>query len=401
MKKSINILGVTGSVGQSAVSIVRHNAKQFDVGVISANKNAKGLADAAIMLGASDVVLVDEGGRDDLYIALKNTDVAIHIGADALIEKAGTQADISLSAILGMAGLMPTVAAIKNSAGVAIANKEPIVGAGPQIMALAKSCGTKILPVDSEHNAIFQVFNEARRADITRLLLTASGGPFRKWNIEDIKKATPAQAVAHPNWDMGRHISVDSASMMNKAREVIEAHYLFDIAPEQIEVVVHPQSVIYSMVEYCDGSILAQMGASDMRVPLANVLAWPELAAYNGTRLDFKALRDLSFEAPDVQKFPAISLAYRCIKLGQWACITMNAANEVAVDVFLDEKRVPERALPFTDIIKTVEHIIEDYEAKQDQKEHMTRHDFDSFEDIIDFDTQIREKTLDYINHQR
>ena len=312
--KTINILGVTGSIGCAAADVIAANPGTFEVNLISAHEEEAGLREAAQRLGAKHALLTS---RDSL---------------DAPLE---TPVDVTLCAISGMAGLLSMMRAIESSGAVAIANKEPLVAAGALVMAHAAKHGTTLLPVDSEHNAIFQVFDFEKRTAIEKIILTASGGPFRTWSLEQMSRATLEQALAHPNWSMGKKISIDSATMMNKALEVIEAHYLFDLAPEAIEVVIHPQSIVHSMVEYCDGSLLAQLGASDMRTPIANVLNWPERLKTPGQRLDVKALSTLEFEAPDFERFPALAMAYECLARGPYACVALNAANEVAVEHFL------------------------------------------------------------------
>jgi len=316
-KKRINILGVTGSIGQSTVKCILSDPSLFDVHVISAHTQKDELLKLKEQLGATYAVCSQD---EDLQPYLEEP------------------VDITVSAITGFAGLRPLLTAIEYSKAVGIANKEPLVAAGPLVIDACRKHDTKILPIDSEHNAVFQVFDEQQRAGIDRIILTASGGPFRTWGIDAMAAATPAQAIAHPNWSMGRKISVDSASMMNKALEVIEAHYLFDMPSDKIDVLVHPQSVVHSMVEYADGSVLSQMGASDMCTPIAYALAWPQRMRTPGARLDLGAMSGLSFEALDEDKFPAVRMAKNSIDSGLGACITLNAANEVAVDAFLNER---------------------------------------------------------------
>ncbi len=381
--KTINILGATGSIGDSTADVLSSVAGAFDVRVVTANNNAKKLAEIAIKLKAKSAVLADENGYMELKALLAGHDIECASGTDALLEASSRKADITMAAIMGMAGLEPLLCAIQNSNAVAIANKEPLVAAGALVMEEARKCGTTLLPVDSEHNAVFQVFDQTRRAEIERIILTASGGPFRSWAPQDIETVTPEQALAHPNWSMGRKISIDSATLMNKALEVIEAHILFDILPEKIDVVVHPQSVIHSMVEYCDGSILAQLGANDMRTPICNVLNWPARIATPGQKLDLAMLQRLDFEAPDHKRFPALNLAYECLKEGPHACIAMNAANEVAVEHFLKKN------IGFPDIIKTVTYILD----------RLEKEDVSSLEKIINYDTYIRSLSNDCINN--
>lgn len=331
-KKRINILGVTGSIGQSTVKIILSAPEKFEVNVISAHTQRDELLKLKDQLGAKHAVCTQDENLDE-YLA--------------------EPVDLTVSAITGFAGLRPLLTAIEHSKAVGIANKEPLVAAGALVIEACRKHGTKILPIDSEHNAVFQVFNEAQRAGIERIILTASGGPFRTWSIEEMECATPAQAVAHPNWSMGHKISVDSASMMNKALEVIEAHYLFDMPSDKIDVLVHPQSVVHSMVEYADGSVLSQMGASDMCTPIAYALAWPERMATPGARLDLTTMGSLEFEPLDGEKFPAVQMAKDCIDAGLAACVALNAANEVAVDAFLSEQ------IAFLDINNCVRHSLD------------------------------------------
>lgn len=380
-KKSISILGVTGSIGQSTADVILSAPESFDVQTVSAHSNVNQLAEMAVKLGAKNALISNEALKDDLQSKLAGTSIQVFAGRDALNDLAAEPVDITMAAIVGMAGLEPLMAAITGSKAVAIANKEPLVAAGPLVIEAARKHNCKLLPVDSEHNAIFQVFEEENRASINRIILTASGGPFRTWSLEEMADATPQQAVAHPNWSMGHKISVDSASMMNKALEIIEAHYLFDMAPDKIDVLIHPQSVVHSMVEYADGSVLSQMGASDMRTPIASALAWPDRMKTPGKTLDLSAMKDLSFEEPDLERFPALARAYTCLEKGAGACIAFNAANEVAVDAFLNTK------LSFLGIMEVIDFIL-DAEALYNPE---------SLEDVIAFDRDIRLKANAYI----
>lgn len=380
--KTINILGATGSIGQSAASVIEANSGAFDVQMISARQNADLLAETAIQLNAKIAVIADEAALPALQGNLAGTDIKALGGQDALNKAAAENVDITLAAIVGMAGLDSLMSAIEGSKAVAIANKEPLVAAGPLVLAAAEKHGTTILPVDSEHNAIFQVFDRKNPNTIERIILTASGGPFRDWALEDMLDVTPQQAVSHPNWSMGAKISVDSATMMNKALEVIEAHYLFNIPADKIDVLIHPQSLIHSMVEYCDGSVLAQMGASDMRTPLANVLGWPDRLQTPGQRLDFTTLKQLSFEEPDTYKFPALLMAYECLKLGNYACIALNASNEVAVEAFLDGQ------IGFLDIARLIRNVLDELQAQE----------LHTLDDIQNFDRAVRSRARSYID---
>ncbi len=353
-KKKISILGVTGSVGQNTMEVILSAPDKFDVYAITANENIELLASSAIKLKAKKAVIANPSLENDLIKLLYAHDIEVLSGSKNIESIAGEPVDLIMAAIMGFAGLRPIVRALEQGINVAIANKEPLVAAGKYIMDLAKEHGAKILPVDSEHNAIFQVFEEHNRTAIDKIILTASGGPFLNWSKQDIDKATPEQAIAHPNWVMGKKISVDSASMMNKALEIIEAHYLFDMPASKIDVLVHPQSAIHSMVSYVDGSILSQMGASDMRTPIAYALAYPQRIDSAGAKLDLTKLTELTFQQPDFDKFPALSYAYKCLELGQSACITLNAANEVAVDLFLSNK------ISFAEITKIIAYAVDE-----------------------------------------
>lgn len=339
MTRRITILGSTGSVGVSTVDVlnqVRASGQfAFEVQALTARTNAEALAAQAMALNAQVAVVEDEAALPELRERLRGSSVEAAAGPAALIEAAMRPADWTMAAVVGAAGLAPTLAAVRNGGVIALANKECLVSAGSLFMAEVKRAGATLLPVDSEHNAIFQVFDFERPHAIERIQLTASGGPFRCWEPDQIARATPEQAVRHPVWKMGSKISVDSASLMNKGLELIEAHYLFDVAPARLEVLVHPQSIVHSLVSYSDGSVLAHLGSPDMRVPIAHALAWPDRLATNSRRLDLAAIGSLSFEAPDVGRFPCLGLAQDALKAGGPAPAVLNAANEVAVDAFL------------------------------------------------------------------
>jgi 1-deoxy-D-xylulose-5-phosphate reductoisomerase len=333
--RRITILGATGSVGRSTLSLVEENREAFDVQALTANRDVEALAATARRVGAKLAVVADPKAYGALKKALAGSGVEAAAGAEAVTEAAGRPADIVMAAIVGAAGLHPTLAACRSGAVVAFANKECLVCAGPLMLREVARHGTRLLPVDSEHSAVFQVFDAARKGSVLRIVLTASGGPFRTWPRARMAGASVHQAVAHPVWSMGAKISVDSATMMNKGLEIIEAHFLFDMPESKIEVVVHPQSVIHSMVEYHDGSTLAQLGTPDMRTPIAVALAWPDRMPVIAPPLDLAAVGQLTFEPADPIRFPALSLARRALQMGGDAPTVLNAANEVAVASFL------------------------------------------------------------------
>ena len=375
--RRISILGATGSVGTSTADLVRRNPDAFDVAVLTANRNAADLAVLARELRPYLAIVADETAYSELKQALTGTGIEVAAGADALVQAAREPVDMTVAGIVGAAGLDSALAAIQQGAIVALANKECLVCAGDLVLAECAAAGTTLLPLDSEHNAIFQVFETENAADVEKLILTASGGPFRTWSRAQMAVATPDQAVAHPNWDMGRKISVDSATMMNKGLELIEAVYLFPVASQNIEVLVHPQSVVHSMVAYSDGSMLAQLGPPDMRVPIAHALAWPSRMTTPVERLDLAAIGSLDFEAPDNERFPAIALARAALEAGQGATAVLNAANEVAVQRFLDGR------IGFLDIAKLVEETLARVVARPVR----------TLDDFRDLDTETRAVT--------
>jgi len=351
--RSVTILGSTGSVGCSTVSLIEAERERYVVEAITANRNVAKLAEQARLLRPKLAVIADESRRADLKDALAGSGVASAAGPSGLLEAAAMPAERVMAAIVGAAGLAPTLASVRRGATVALANKECLVCAGELMLGEVARHGAKLLPVDSEHNAIFQVFDFEQPERIEKIILTASGGPFRDADRAVMAAATPEQAVAHPNWDMGAKISVDSATMMNKGLEMIEALHLFPISAEQIEVLIHPQSVVHSMVAYCDGSVLAQLGSPDMRTPIAYSLAWPQRMAAPVPRLDLAAIASLTFEAPDVERFPALRLATAALRSPGGFATAMNAANEVAVQGFLNKR------IGFLDIIATVERTLD------------------------------------------
>ncbi|HMA56051.1 MAG TPA: 1-deoxy-D-xylulose-5-phosphate reductoisomerase [Pseudolabrys sp.] len=333
--RRITILGATGSIGTSTVDLIKREPERYRVESISARRNAAALAKIAREVGARHAVVADPAAYRDLKSALSGSRIEAAAGEDALIEAAQRPADWVMAAISGSVGLKPTLAAIERGATVALANKECLVCAGNIFMRRAASTGATVLPVDSEHNAVFQALGAGNRADVRRAILTASGGPFRTWSKEAIKAATPEQALRHPNWSMGPKVTIDSATLMNKGLEVIEAHHLFALRSDEIDVLVHPQSVVHGLVEFRDGSVVAQLGSPDMRIPIAHCLAWPRRIDGPAARLNLAALRELTFEEPDLARFPALALARRALETGGAATTVLNAADEVAVGEFI------------------------------------------------------------------
>jgi len=336
--RRIAILGSTGSIGDSTIDLIGRNPGAYDVVALTANGNWQKLAKQTKVLKPEFVALGDADKYQDLKQELAGTGIRVAAGEEGLCEAASLSSDWVMAAIVGAAGLKPTLEAVKRGVVVALANKECLVSAGTLFMDAVSDCGATLLPVDSEHNAIFQVFDFKQKNKIRRVILTASGGPFRTLSSEEMQNVTPAQAVAHPNWSMGAKISVDSATMMNKGLEVIEAHHLFGMVSEQIDILVHPQSVVHSLLEYDDGSVLAQLGTPDMRTPIAYTLGWPDRIETPSARLDLAALGSLLFEAPDPERFPALRLARSALQTGGAAPTILNAANEVAVARFLAGK---------------------------------------------------------------
>lgn len=335
MTRSVSIFGATGSVGLSTLDLIRQHRSQYRVVALTANGNATAVAQLAREFDAELAVVADEAAYSELKDALAGTGIEAAAGADALVEAARRNADWTMASIVGCAGLPSTMAAIEAGKTVALANKEALVSAGALMMAAVRRSGATLLPVDSEHNAIFQCLSGGKIDQVRKITLTASGGPFRSFSLEEMRGVTPAQAVAHPNWDMGAKISIDSATMMNKGLELIEAYHLFPVGLDKIDVLVHPQSVIHSMVEYVDCSTLAQLGSPDMRIPIASALAWPERITTSCKPLDLATIGQLTFEQPDVERFPALRLARAAIAEGGAKPAILNAANEVAVAAFL------------------------------------------------------------------
>lgn len=355
MTRSISILGATGSIGSSTLDLVRRQREQWAVEALTANGNVAELAGLAREFSARVAVIADERRLPELREALAGSGIEAAGGPAALVEAGARGADMTIAAIVGCAGLAPTMAAIAQGGSVGLANKEALVSAGDVMTAAVARSGATLLPVDSEHNAIFQCLSGNEQRDVRWITLTASGGPFRDWSREQLAAATPAQAVKHPNWDMGAKISVDSATMFNKGLELIEAWHLFPVGLDRLRIIVHPQSIVHSMVEYRDGSTLAQLGPSDMRVPIASVLAWPQRMDTPCEPLDLAAIGTLEFRAPDEDRFPATRLCRQAAEAGGAAPAVLNAANEVAVAAFLAGH------IPFTRIAPYVAEVLSCY----------------------------------------
>ncbi|MCY3753220.1 MAG: 1-deoxy-D-xylulose-5-phosphate reductoisomerase [Alphaproteobacteria bacterium] len=336
--KRVTILGATGSVGANTLSVIGEHRERFRVVALAAGRNADLLAQQARAFRPEFAAIAEPGSYAALKEGLAGTGIETAAGPDAVVEAARRDAEWVMAAISGAAGLESTLAAVERGAVVALANKESLVCAGELMMAAARASGSTILPVDSEHNAIFQVFDAQCRDAVRRLILTASGGPFRSASREDMAAVRPVEALKHPNWDMGAKITIDSATMMNKGLELIEARHLFAMSGDAIDILVHPQSIVHSMVEYADGSVLAQLGTPDMRTPIAVALAWPERLSVTGERLDLAAIGRLDFEPPDPERFPALALARQALESGGTEPAALSAANEVAVAAFLSER---------------------------------------------------------------
>jgi 1-deoxy-D-xylulose-5-phosphate reductoisomerase len=383
--RRISILGSTGSIGCSTIDLIDRDPDAYRVEALTAHRRVDALAEQAQRLNARFVAVADAEKYNDLKAAMSGTDAEIAAGPEAIVEAAARDADWVMAGIVGAAGLEPTLEAARQGAVVAFANKECLVCAGDLMLEEITRSGATLLPVDSEHNAIFQVFDFDRRESIEKIILTASGGPFRQTSLEDMRKVTPAQAVAHPNWDMGAKISVDSATMMNKGLELIEAYYLFGLPEDQIDILVHPQSIIHSMVAYVDGSVLAQLGTPDMRTPISYTLAWPRRMTAPSARLDLGEIATLTFEAPDSERFPALKLAREALKTGGSAPTILNASNEVAVAGFLDDK------LGFLDIPRVVAETLEKMPVTV----------IGSVEDVLTVDGEARKIAADIMSDTR
>ncbi len=373
-RRSVSILGATGSVGSSTLDLILNAMDQFEVVALTAQRDVSGLARAVRATGAKLAVIGDAALYAELKSALAGTDAEIAAGADAVVEAALRPVDWTMASIVGCAGLKSTMAALKGGLTVALANKESLVSAGALMTEAATASGALLLPVDSEHNAIFQCLAGNPSKRVRRIVLTASGGPFRTWSRDEMAEVTPERAVKHPNWSMGAKISVDSATMMNKGLEVIEAHYLFGVESARLDILVHPQSVIHSMVDYVDGSTLAQLGSPDMRIPIASTLAWPDRMETTAKPLDLTTIGQLDFEAPDPERFPALRLAREALEAAGARPATLNAANEVAVAAFLDHR------IGFLHIADIVQATLDRYDPTAPR----------SIEDVLAVDSETR-----------
>jgi 1-deoxy-D-xylulose-5-phosphate reductoisomerase len=379
LKRAVTILGATGSIGTSTLDLIERAPEQFEVVALTANSDARKLADIARRTGARFAAVADESRLPELRDALRGTNIGVGGGAEAVLEAARMSADWTMAAIVGCAGLEPVMAAVDQGGTVVLANKEPLVSAGELILAAARRQGTILLPADSEHNAIFQCFDFERPERVRRIILTASGGPFRDMSLAEMERVTVEQAVAHPVWSMGAKISVDSATLMNKGLELIEAARLFPVPSERIEIILHRQSVIHSLVDYVDGSMLAQLGSPDMRTPIAHTLAWPDRMETPVAPLDLAAIGRLDFAAPDPQRFPSLRLARKALEAGGARPAVLNAANEVAVAAFLD------RRIAFLQIAAIVEDTLNRYDPPAP----------DWIEDVIAIDREARSQAAE------
>ena len=383
--RTVTLLGATGSIGTSTVDLLRQEAARYRVEAVTARRNAGALARLARELGASFAAVADPDAYAELKAELSGSGIEAAAGPAAVVEAAQRPADWVMAAITGATSLQPTLAAAERGATVALANKECLVCAGALFMRRAAAAGARILPVDSEHNAIFQALGAGRREDVRRIVLTASGGPFRTWPIEAIRKVTLEQALKHPTWTMGPKVTIDSATLMNKGLELIEAHHLFALGPDALDVVVHPQSVVHGMVEFRDGSVVAQLGSPDMRIPIAHCLAWPVRMGTPAARLDLARLATLTFEEPDPIRFPALALARRALTAGGAAPTVLNAANEVAVREFIG------RRLGFSGISALVEATLDAAERRGAMAEPQ------SVEDAVAIDHNARRLATDLL----
>jgi len=385
-RRRLSILGATGSIGRNTLDLIGRDPDAFDIVALTASTNVETLASAAIETRAECAVIADETRIDALKSLLQGTGIEALSGVSGLIEAAGRPADIVVAAIIGFAGLRPTLAAVEQGATIALANKECLVAAGDLFMARAARAGARVLPVDSEHNAVFQALVGNDDDAIAEILLTASGGPFRTMTLQEMKSVTPAQALKHPNWSMGAKITIDSATLMNKGLELIEAAYLFPVGKDKFGAIVHPQSIVHGLVRYIDGSVIAQLGPPDMRAPLSHCLNWPRRAATPCERLDLAALGSLTFEPVDQTRFPAFGLALDAMKQGGAIQPVLNAANEIAVEWFLKDR------IGFTEIAETVSSVM-----NSAMRENMSDAPAD-VEEVLEVDAWARANATELVN---
>jgi len=379
--RRVTILGSTGSVGSNTVDLIERAPENYFIEALTANRNVEALARQALKLKPRIAVVADPDCYGALKLALSGSGIEVAAGADAVADAASRPVDWVMASIVGTAGLVPTLKAVERGAIVGLANKECLVSAGEFMMGEIKRCGATLIPVDSEHSAIFQIFDFDAPEKVRRIILTASGGPFRQMSSAQMAVVTPEQAVDHPNWDMGAKISIDSATMMNKGLELIEAYHLFGVGEQMIDILVHPQSVVHSMVDYVDGSVLAQLGSPDMRTPISYALGWPNRLETPAERLNLEEIGSLTFEAPDPVRFPALRLARECLALGGSAPTVLNAANEIAVEGFLGGK------IGFLDIIRIVELTLGKLPGSR----------IETLEDVLSVDLEARKISRDFL----
>lgn len=383
LARRLTVLGSTGSIGVNTLDVVAtarrtYSPDAFPIEALTAGANVKKLIEQAKAVKPKLAVIGDERHYEELRAGLAGTGIETAAGREAIVAAAARPSDMVMVAIIGAAAIEPALAAVKRGAALALANKECVVAAGHVFGAAIAKSGSLVLPVDSEHNAVFQVFNGAGDAEVEKVTLTASGGPFRDWTVEQMRAATPEQAVAHPNWSMGAKISVDSATMMNKGLELIEAHFLFDLPPEKLDAVIHPQSTVHCLVTHADGSTLAHLSAPDMRTPIAYAMAWPLRILSGSRKMDLAGLGALTFQTPDSERFPALGIALQAMRMDGTATTILNAANEVAVAAFL------ERKIGFLDIPRVVEKTL------HESPDAGTR--ADTLADVLAADTAARER---------
>jgi 1-deoxy-D-xylulose-5-phosphate reductoisomerase len=387
--KRISLLGSTGSIGEQTLAVVEAFPERFEVVALAAGRNIRKLAEQVRRFRPARASVADEAGAEELRNRIGASDVQIGVGEEGLEAVATQPADLVVAGMVGAVGLRPTLAAIRAGRDIALANKEVMVMAGALVLREIRRRGGCLLPIDSEHSAIFQALEGQRPEDVERLVLTASGGPLRTWTADRLARATVTEALAHPNWNMGPKITIDSATLMNKVLEVIEARWLFEVPPERIEVVVHPQSIVHSLVEFIDGSVLAQLGPPDMRIPIALALTYPERLPLQGRRLNLAAVGSLDFEEPDVERFPALHLGHAALRGSEAAPAVLNAANEVTVDAFL------RGIIAFTDIASTNQAVLETHLGQH--RGEVVR----DLEDVMEADAWARRMARERIGFQR